>query len=208
MNIFPRNTARLVSTLSTLLLALSLASCATMSPEECKVANWRDVGQRDGLAGKPLSLLNTRTSECAESNVRVDSAAYLKGRDSGLHTYCRLDNAVQMGLNGGSYEGVCPPQVDSEFRRRFQVGRNVYAARGEVIRIDERIKTQERRLRTLDREEDKRLRDAKDEDRRRVRKDIDDERRRIRDELRDLERNLHRARDTLRDAEWALDRIR
>ena len=40
-----------------LLIALTLAACATMSPQECRVANWNDVGLRDGLDGRPLSLL-------------------------------------------------------------------------------------------------------------------------------------------------------
>ncbi len=191
-----------------LLLALTLASCATMSHDECKVADWRDVGLRDGLAGKPLALLSTRTSDCAEAGVRVDGGAYRQGREKGLYSFCRLENAVPLGLKGGSYEGVCPPQIDSEFRRRVQAGHNVYTLRGEASRLDSRIESQERRLRTLDRDEERKLRDAnKEDDRRRIRREIDDERKRIRDELRDLDRNLRRTRGQLRDAEWALDRI-
>ncbi|MBI4743062.1 MAG: DUF2799 domain-containing protein [Betaproteobacteria bacterium] len=191
-----------------LILTTLLASCATMSLEECKVANWHEVGQRDGLDGKPLSLLNTRTADCAEANIRVDSAAYIGGRDSGLRTFCRVENAAPFGLKGGVYEGVCPPRIDGEFRRRFQAGHDVHAARAELDRIGNRIQSQEQRLRTLNRDEDRRLRDAnKDEDRRRIRRDIDDERRRVRDELRDLDRHLHRARDNLREAEWTLERV-
>lgn len=202
-------TSRSIRLSAALLAALALASCATMSPQECRVANWNDVGLRDGLDGKPLSLLNERASDCAEGGVRVDHTAYLKGRESGLRSYCRIENAVPLGLNGGSYEGVCPPSVDGEFRRRFQLGYNVHAAHAEVARIDDRIASQEQRLRKLDRDEDKRLRDAsKDDDRRRIRRDIDDQRHQIRDELRDLDRNLRRARDTSRDAQWALDRLR
>ena len=55
--------------ISALALALTLASCATMSPEECRFANWTDVGMRDGLAGKTLGLLNERISDCAEAGV-------------------------------------------------------------------------------------------------------------------------------------------
>jgi len=202
-------TFRLIRMTGALLIALTLAGCATMSPEECRFANWNEVGLRDGLDGKPVALLGTRASDCAENGVRVDQAAYLKGRESGLRSYCRLDNAVPLGLNGGSYEGVCPPPIEGEFRRRFQLGYNVYAAHAEVARIDNRIQSQERRLRTLDRDEDKRLRDAdKEDERRRIRREIDDERRHIRDELRDLDRNLYRARDYSRDAQWALERLR
>jgi hypothetical protein len=190
---------------ATLLIALSLASCATMSPEECRVANWNDVGMRDGLEGKTLALLSTRASDCAESGVRIDNAAYMRGREAGLRNYCRLENAVPLGLNGGNYEGVCPPQIDGEFRLRYQLGHNVYATSAEVGRIESRMESQENRLRKLDRDEDKRVHNADSEDeRRRIRRDTDNERRHIRDELRDLDRNLRQARDNQRYAEWAL----
>ena len=192
-----------------LLIALTLASCATMSPEECRFANWSDVGMRDGLEGRPLALLNTRISDCAEASVRVDGNAYLKGRETGLRSYCRLENAVPLGLNGGSYEGVCPAQIDGEFRRRYQLGYNVYASHGEVVRLENRMQSLEQRLYRIDREEDKRLRDAnKEDDRRRIRRDLDDERHHVRDELRDLDRALYRARDAARYAEWMLSQLR
>ena len=192
-----------------LLIALMLSACATMSPQECRVANWSDVGLRDGLDGRPLTLLGERASDCAEGGVRIDQAAYLKGRDAGLRSYCRLDNAVALGLNGGSYEGVCPPQVDGEFRRRFQLGYSVYAAHAEVARIDDRMQSLEQRLHKLDRDEDKRLRDAsKEDDRRRIRRDIDDQRHHLRDELRDLDRAQYRAREAARYAEWMLSQQR
>ena len=180
-----------------------------MSPEECRFANWSDVGMRDGLEGRPLALLNTRISDCSEASVRVDGNAYLAGREAGLKTFCRLDNAVQLGLNGGSYEGVCPAQIDGEFRRRYQFGYNVYASHGEVIRIENRMQSLEQRLFRLDRDEDKRLRDAnKEDDRRRIRRDFDDERHHVRDELRDLDRALYRAREAARYAEWMLGTLR
>lgn len=180
-----------------------------MTPEECRLANWSDVGMRDGLDGKTLALLNTRVSDCAEAGVRVDGNAYLKGRETGLKTYCRLENAVPLGLNGGSYEGVCPAQIDGEFRRRYQLGYNVYAAHAEAARIDNRMQWLEQRLRQIDRDEDRRLRDAnKEDDRRRIRRDADDERHRVRDELRDLDRAQFRAREAVRYAEWMLSGVR
>ena len=199
----------LVRIASTLLIVLSLASCATMTPEECRFANWSDVGMRDGLEGRPLALLNERISDCAEAGVRVDGNAYLKGRDTGLQSYCRLENAVTLGLNGGRYDGVCPEQIDGEFRRRYQLGYNVYAAHAEAARIDNRMHWLEQRLRQIDRDEDKRLRDAnKEDDRRRIRRDADDERHRVRDELRDLDRAQFRAREAVRYAEWSLSTLR
>lgn len=173
------------------------------------IADWRDVGQRDGMEGKPVTLLSARATACAESNVRVDNAAYLKGREAGLKTFCRFENAVQIGLNGGNYEGVCPAQIDREFRRRFEIGHNVHVARAEVARIDSAMRTTERRLQSLDRDEDKRMRDAKrEDDRRRIRRDIDDERRRLRADMRDLDYSMRIAIDNARYSEMALAQLR
>lgn len=200
---------------STLLLPLTLllAGCATMSPEECRYANWHDVGWRDGSEGRTLALFNSRVEDCTEGGVRVDGNAYLRGRDEGLKHYCRLDNAVAVGLAGDRYEGVCPAPIDAEFRRRHALAYNVYSANAEVARIDDRMQALDRRLHQLDRDEDKRLReaakdDAKDDNRRRIRRDFDDERRRLRDELRDLDYAAHRARDAARYAEWTLSTLR
>ena len=190
-------------------LTLLLASCATMSPDECRFANWYDVGMGDGLAGRTLSLYNARVEACTEAAVRVDGNAYLRGRDEGLQGYCRLENAVAVGLNGGSYEGVCPAGIDGEFRRRYAIAYTVHAARGEVARIDGRLRSADERLHRIDRDEDQRLHDAKnDDERRRIRREADDARRRARNELRDLDFAALRARDALRAAEWTLSTLR
>ena len=195
--------------LPALLLALIVSGCATMSPDECRFANWYDVGMRDGLAGRTLSLYNSRVEDCTEAAVRVDGNAYLRGRDEGLQSYCRLENAVAIGLNGGSYEGVCPAGIDGEFRRRYEIAYNVYAAHGEVARIDGRMRSAEDQLRRIDRDEDHRLHDAKnDDERRRIRREADDTRRRVRNELRDLDFAALRARDAARAAEWTLSTLR
>lgn len=169
------------------LLVAGLAGCASMTPEECKVARWGEVGLRDGLAGAPLSRLNDIVKDCAEAKVAVNTPAYLQGRDQGLVSYCRIENASQIGLNGGSYGGVCPAAIDGEFRRRFGLGREVYDARAQVRSLDSRRVDLESRLRSAT---------------------TDEARKRIRDELSDLDRTMRRARDRVRDAEWALDRWR
>lgn len=171
-----------------ILVACSLfAGCATMTADECRVANWGDVGLRDGLEGKTLSVLNDRVKDCAEAKVAVDTPRYLQGRDQGLLQFCRIENAVPLGLNGKSYSGVCPPGIDPEFRRRYQVGRDVFSARTDLRSLESRRTAAEERLRSAG---------------------TDDDRRRARDELRDLDHDMVRARDRLRDTERVLGRLR
>ena len=194
---------------SVVVIGFLLSSCATMSPEECKAADWREVGQRDGLNGKPLSHLYDRAEDCAKVGVAVNTQTYTLGRDLGLRSYCRLENAVPLGLTGGTYAGVCPPEIDLVFQHRFQIARGVYDLRTEVKNLDSRTIDLERQLRDVSYGEDKRLKEAgSDEQRKRVRQSIDDERRRIRIDLSNADRQLRRKRDELRSAEYALSNLR
>lgn len=188
---------------------LLLASCATMSPEECKVADWSQVGMRDGLDGRPMSYLAARDEDCTKAGVNINIGPYKLGRDEGLRSYCRPDNAVRVGLSGGSYAGVCPPETDAAFQHHYQAARYVHGLRHDVRAFDERIDALERRLHELHRSEEKRLADASTEEQRRaIRKSIDDERRQTRADISEADRRLRRVRDELRSAEFALGRLR
>ena len=186
-----------------------LASCATMSPEECKRADWRAIGQSDGLDGRDLSHLDDRAKDCAKVGVTVNAPLYLQGRDMGLRNYCRLENAVPLGLNGGTYAGVCPPEVDMLFQQRFQIARGVYDLRSDVRNLDGKIDNLELRLRDLHHGEERRLKEAgSDEQRKKIRQLIDDERRHLRGDISEADRRLRRKRDELRSAEQALSNLR
>lgn len=182
-----------------------VSGCATMTPEQCQQADWMDVGLRDGLEGQLMSTLDERIEDCKKVGVVVDTGRYVIGREQGLQSYCRLDNAITIGLNGGNYSGVCPPMLDREFRRLYDKGFAVYELRTEVINLDARSGTLQRQLRDLDREEDKQLHYAeKNEERQGISKEFDNRRFRLRNELADLDHRLRRARDALRVAEIAL----
>ena len=168
-------------------LCVLLTGCATMSADECKLANWSDVGLRDGLEGAALSRLDARVKDCAEAKVAVDTLRYLQGRDQGLLLFCQIEKAVPLGLKGGSYSGVCPVGIDGEFRRQFRLGRDVFDARHTVQNLEANINGAEDRLRAAPN---------------------DEARRRAREALRDLDFEIRRARDRQRDAERALDRLR
>jgi hypothetical protein len=186
-----------------------LASCATMSPEECKVADWGQLGERDGMEGRTLAQLGDRSADCAKVGVSVNTQAYQQGRDLGLRSYCRPENALRVGLSGGYYFGVCPPEAHAVFQPRYEAARYVYDLRNEVTSLDGRIDSLERRLRDVNRGEEKRLADAtSDEQRKAVRKAIDDERRDIRNDLSETDRRLRRKRDELRSAEFSLSNLR
>ncbi|WP_176785772.1 DUF2799 domain-containing protein [Propionivibrio dicarboxylicus] len=180
-----------------------------MSPKECQIANWSDVGQADGLLGKNLSFLNQRRSDCAEANIQIDQAAYLKGRDQGLKTYCQLGNAAQIGLRGEVYEGVCPPAIDQEFRRRYNIGFDIHRFKDEIARLRYRLGSLEERLRKNQHEFEQRLGSrGKNEDHQRLYHDFQREQDRIREEQSVAAHNLQWNQGQLINAEMVLQNLR
>jgi Protein of unknown function (DUF2799) len=166
-----------------------LGGCAAMSEDECRQAqlhrSWHEVGLRDGLAGQTVALLDERVKSCAKAAVPVDAARYLAGREQGLQSYCRLEQAASLGLAGQWYQGVCPAGMDSEFRRRFDLGRQVYEAR-------QSLDAEARRRWSLEQA----LQSAKS----------DDDKRHARRLLTDHDFAMMRARSALQRAQWELDR--
>jgi hypothetical protein len=68
------------------LLAVILAGCAGMSQNECRVANWHDLGERDGLAGNPARI-DTYAYRCEKHNLQADRQQYLDGWWTGNAEY-------------------------------------------------------------------------------------------------------------------------
>lgn len=172
---------------SLILLAglVTLTGCATLNEQECRTANWRDLGIKDGRNGQPASRIETHRKACASYGILLHEQQYLDGREEGLQEYCRIDNAFRSGLNGQQYQGVCPSSIDLRFRRCNEAAYAVYQSREEIERLDRDSTNKDRQLR------DKKLTDR--------------ERNRLRDEIRDLDHKLSRLRDDLRNQERNLD---
>lgn len=166
--------------------AMLLASCASMSEQECKTADWYDQGFRDGRSGYPLSRVESHREACAKVGVVPNVPNYRAGRDRGIVEYCTVDNGLRVGRQGSSYHSnACPVELEGPFLDAYYTSKAVYDAEKRVKSLDSRIGDLERRL---DREKD------------------DKKRRRIRDDLREVERSLRSARRDFYDAERHLRR--
>lgn len=176
------------SILAALLGVCLLASgCATLDADECKAADWRSIGRSDGERGHPTARLDEHRKACAEHGITPNADRYWLGRSEGLLSYCRLDNALQVGRAGQSYQGVCPPAVDPLFRRWHAAAYELSRIRSNMASVDSEIDQLERRLRQ---------------------RDIDErERQRIRQAIRELDRRRERLRDDLNDQERRVDRL-
>ena len=170
-----------------LLVALLASGCATLSPEQCATMDWYSLGLRDGRAGHDIGRIDLHREACAEVGIRPDRQAWVAGREAGLNEYCRLSNAIELGLSRSSYGGVCR---DPDFLPLYRAAHRVGEAEAEIERIDREIERAERKLREA----------SKDND--------DKATRRHRDALRDLDRDRRRAREDRDDAEYRLERAR
>jgi hypothetical protein len=130
-------------------LAIVLASCQTMSKEECTVADWRIVGESDGAAGRGTDYILKHAKACQRVGVVPDQSAWLAGRETGLIRYCTPQNAVRVGSEGKSYANVCPPQLDGLFTQGYQLGKRVHDARARRDRVGSDISHKENERREL-----------------------------------------------------------
>ena len=59
-------------------LAALLAGCAGMTEQECRVANWYQLGERDGLLGSPARI-DTYAHQCSGVDMQTARQQYLDG---------------------------------------------------------------------------------------------------------------------------------
>lgn len=94
--------------IAALALLMALASCASLSEQECLAGNWEEIGQRDGRAGRTADYIVNHYKACDETGVTPDRAAWERGRQAGLRAYCTPDNAYDVGRSGRRLSPVCP----------------------------------------------------------------------------------------------------
>lgn len=167
-----------------LISVLALGSCATLNEEQCGKANWQELGQQDGMAGRHSAHLQLHQKACTKHGIPVDGEAWRVGWDVGIRQYCTPANGLSEGRAGGSYASSCPADVAEGFESAYHVGKRVHDAGIERTRV-------ENELDALVAE----MREAEDRD----------EKRALRLEIGIKRDALFAAEGRLRDAERALD---
>ncbi len=128
-------------------LALGMAGCASMSEEQCKVADWHRVGLNDGAAGESPNRIGTYAEDCAKAGVRPNADAWRAGYYVGLPSFCTAQGGWRAGTAGASDKGGRCTGLpgDAVFRRYFSAGL-------EVHRTEQRLKQSTDESRRLERE--------------------------------------------------------
>ena len=132
----------LIKLLAAALAVASLAGCASMSKKECMVADWQDVGIRDGANGRPEEYLIQHSTACAKVGVTPDRDRWLQGRERGLERFCVPHRAYQAGESGGSFDvGMCRGFDQDRLADAYEKGHEVNVRAGELAAIDDEIRS-------------------------------------------------------------------
>lgn len=127
-------------------MALALQGCASMSPETCAASDWHQVGVADGEKGRTSDRIARYQEDCGKAGIVPDAQAYMAGREQGLRTYCTLPNGVQIGRRGGSYNGVCPAELQEDFLIGYNAGLSVDQAERAISDVRSQISEAEATL--------------------------------------------------------------
>lgn len=163
---------------------VALSSCATLNEQQCATVNWGQLGQEDGMAGRPVSYVQQHEKACSKHGLPVNQSEWRTGWDVGIRVYCTPANALREGREGRYYANSCPPELAYEFQTAYDLGKRLYDARAERARVQGELDELLRKLK-----------DAK----------TPEEERNLRLEI-DLKRSaLYSADNRVRDAERAMD---
>lgn len=131
---------------------LLLSSCASLSPEQCRNADWRQIGYADGANGEPASRIQQHASACAKVDAKPDMEAYLQGRMEGLVSYCQPENGFDVGRRGRPDNvGDCPPHVRAAFLDRYRQGREINGLENQVQYLRNTLQNEQNEARRNDR---------------------------------------------------------
>lgn len=108
------------------LLSLLISSCATMSKDECKQADWYLKGVDDATQGFALDRVVEHGKACARINIVPDMKEYREGHTKGAHLYCVPEKGYSEGRNGAAYNGICPAAAEGKFLRAYRDGQDLY----------------------------------------------------------------------------------
>ena len=106
--------------LALLCLVVTLSGCATLSPQECHTANWKQIGENDGQSGYS-SRIAQHYKACSKVNVIPNQKLYEFGYQEGQKYYCQPEVIFDKALQGGGSYHVCPVEQHARLRPFYDV---------------------------------------------------------------------------------------
>ncbi|MBJ9985111.1 DUF2799 domain-containing protein [Acinetobacter sp. S40] len=167
------------------ILPVLLSSCAAMTLDECKTANWAVVGEKDGSNGQERRL-DQYYKACSKANIVPNQSQYEQGYRKGQGYYCQPDYIFYEALKGNGNYQVCPVETHSKLISYYEIAHDYYNAENEYERYQDNFKDYTRKsyddkLKPEDRERYRKLLKDLQNDSDRINRDY-------RDAIRDLEK--------------------
>lgn len=119
---------------------LLFSACASITPEECALADWEQYGYNDGLRGDEMrSAQSGRDRACVKQGIVPDRIAYKKGYERGVARFCTPRNGYEFGKAGRAYTGLCRDHEEAAFLVEYDLGYELYEFTSAVTRAERRL---------------------------------------------------------------------
>lgn len=106
---------------------VGLTACVPhLNQQQCETMDWNQVGYGDGVAGKYQRDLSGAIADCAKFKLSVNAESYRKGWNAGVRKFCQPNTAYQLGVNGQTYNNICPPDLSPAFAKAWHRGLRLY----------------------------------------------------------------------------------
>jgi len=128
---------------------LVFTACASLSEDECKLANWEVIGYEDGNKGYGQAQIGKHRSACAKHGIAPDLATYQQGHQRGVRAFCNPSRAYSIGTRGSQYKGMCPKDLEPAFLKAYRAGKKVHIASQRVKALQNKHNKQESELKTI-----------------------------------------------------------
>jgi len=129
---------------------LVLGGCSSMNQNECLTADWRTIGYEDGVNGYSGDRIAQYRKACAKYGVTTNLDLYQRGRAQGLLEFCQPANGYRAGVQGRSYNGVCPASLEPKFIAAYGAGHQLYVLQSKVSSTDAQIEYKRSELNSLE----------------------------------------------------------
>lgn len=123
-----------------------LGSCASLTDEECRAGDWRQIGVEDGAEGYGPERIEAHRRACADAGVVPDAAAWEKGRQEGLRLYCTPAKAYRVAREGRSLREGCTPAEVARLMPAYEWGQKYWDYEQEIERLRSDIREIDREI--------------------------------------------------------------
>ena len=131
-----------------LLALLALTGCATLTADQCRIADWRALGVEDGAKGYGETRFLSYAKDCADASVTPDRLAWEAGRAEGLKRFCTPEGAYSAGADGRPFRGICAPETQEQLAA-LEKGRSFHAISEEIDFLRSEIFDLQREIRDI-----------------------------------------------------------